>query len=192
MSIRIVAILSLCPLIGACHAHVQLAAPPAANAPLSERAESYRRLRPLTLSVSRNHVDDHATLSNDQHVYFPEDLLPVVAADSPTANWARLSQVYRWESNATLVASIAALIGGAVLSAAMTPKYPDGAHISQDGKIATVAGLALILSACGAALWVVIPLGGQADDTAVMAFQTYDKSLRQRLELPNDGPVPAQ
>src|SRR5688500_14150932 len=85
--------------LGACgEPHVQLQAP-RAGAPLAERQRAYERLRPagtsqrviVTTTDTSVSTSTRASviLANGQTIHHAEDMLPVVEADSPTAEAAR-------------------------------------------------------------------------------------------------------
>jgi len=109
----------------ACASHVELRAPPA-SAPLQTRAEAYDQLKGLsyhettittfgTVGSGTSHSTDYLQLANGTRVYYPEDLLPIVADDSPTAKAAHASESKRETAHLLTWGSVASVAAGVVL-----------------------------------------------------------------------------
>jgi hypothetical protein len=182
-----------------CQAHVRLT-PPAAGAPAEEREQTYNRLRPWTLGQvtqtqtvtspdgqvvqSSKLVTNYMLLADGTLVYYPEDLIPVVPMDSPTAKAAEESARCRFDLTASWAIAVPAVLGGLglMLSASSLDRSN---HFSVDTSQARgVAGIGLMVGglvtmAISAWVW-----GLAMNDTATMAFGTYNASLRQALNLP--------
>jgi hypothetical protein len=126
MSVRfVVPVLAL--MFTACAPHVVLAVPPA-TAPVVERERAYEQLKAESVHqttfihsaesrMSDSKFTDYLTLANGQRVYFPEDIEPVVAPNSPADVAARSSASKHSWAFGLAMGAIGALATGAVISA---------------------------------------------------------------------------
>ena len=176
-------------------AHVALA-PTLPTASYGERAAAYERLRPLgesrTVSVyaTQNSVtvidSSFLQLPDGSRVYYPEDLGPVVRADSATARAIREYEDAKGSASGWRIATIAGLVGGLVLTVVGAGTAFDSENGSDAGAIALFSGLGLVtLSPFG--LIPSIIYEQRATDARQSAFMTYDPSLRTALNLCADG-----
>lgn len=203
--------------LAGCQAHVALQAP-GASATLEERTKAYEQLRPLssheTLTVTTQYgVPIAATseptylqLKNGARVYHPEDLLPVLPADSVAAKAAQESQSARQSRNTVIGVGVAIGVVGVIAmvairaSVAPVPDLPHNWTQSQfdqhmndteaalrQGIIGYGVGLGGV--AVGALVVLVgnLVYGRNAADAMRTAFETFDTGLRAKLDLPGDG-----
>lgn len=175
--------------------HVALEAPGKA-APLAERQRSYERLRPagtsqrIIVTTTDNSVSSstHTSviLANGQTVHHAEDMLPVVAADSPTAEAARRHAYHRKRASIgyTLgtIGLLVALGSVAIPIIEGIDEQPTGGgpDIWWPGVIG--GGVAFLVGS-GVAYY----NGSRARDAKIAAFATYDESLRQNLAVCVEG-----
>jgi hypothetical protein len=162
-----------------CQHHVKLRAS-GPSAPLKQRLAEYRQLKPLTQVRSPylylfSAVERHFLLLADgRRVYHAEDLLPVVRPDSPTARYIarvqRLRKIQFWVG----LASMAATITGTVL--AIVGFTGDDTPMGVTGCV--VGGVGMMGGFNLAKLF-----DAQARDTALSAFTSYDRALRQYMGL---------
>jgi hypothetical protein len=202
------AVLSL--VLAACgepHVVLQAARP---DAPLAERQKSYERLRTAgrTQPVVVDSADDAAEhtsliLANGETLHHAEDMLPVVAADSPTAEAARRHAHHRKR------ASIGYTLGTiGLLFALGSIVVPVWDHLDDDRVTGSpdiwwtgvIGGGAVFVVGTSIAYY----NGSRSRDAKIAAFATYDSSLRAHLnlcvagtrlvdcgEVPAEGGVPA-
>lgn len=191
----VLAALLLAQGLAGCQGHVQLTAPPI-DAPESERLRAYELLRPTSRRVIRTntlgprhgaptqtHYDTlYVRLANGQHVRYPEDLLPVVPADSEVAHLARASRWRRSVRVPMMVAGGVVGVGGVVAGIALAARTGQDTVERIEG-----AAIGLLVYCVGAAL-----LGGgfnlnkTATDKADQAYAGYEPALRERLRLCGD------
>jgi hypothetical protein len=202
--------------LAGCQAHVALQAP-GASATLEERTKAYEQLRALssheTLTVTTQYgVPIAATseptylqLKNGARVYHPEDLLPVLPADSVAAKAAQESQSARQSRNTVIGVGVAIGVVGVIAMVAIhaSVQVPDlpldvtQAQFEQHMKDTQAAlrqgiigyGVGLGGVAVGALVVLVgnLVYGRNAADAMRTAFETFDTGLRAKLDLPGDG-----
>jgi hypothetical protein len=175
--------------------HYRLEAP-APQASPREKLDAYEKYRPAAeaslVAVSSGTVvaktTDFLVLGNGRRVYHPEDLAPLVAEDSATAESGRLSaealtraKVWNWTGWGLFG-------GGLTLSFAslLDSGDPGGDDFGPNGTLLAVGSAACIggLAAMGVASFKYAPV---AHDERVSAFATYDKDLRARLDICVEG-----
>lgn len=191
---RIAALLASPALLqAACARHVSLEAP-RPDAPFEERRASYERLRPagthhqvvVTATANTVSATTHTSLilGNGSTVHHAEDLLPVVASDSPTAEAARTFEQQRSRANVGFtISTIGAVVAfGSMIVPLANDDIGDGESPSIFWPGVVVGGLAFFIAG-GVAFYSV----GQANDAKAAAFATYDSSLRANLRLCVDG-----
>lgn len=170
-----------------CRSHVPLRAPDP-SASLEQRVDAYADLQiagqmdviTLQRGVPVSRTADFLVLANGSRIYFPEDLLAVVAADSPTARAARRSVSARHKKWWWYGGGVAATIGGLSLMAYDEGQRPDGTY---EYGPAGSAGAALALVGVLGGLFGFFYYNKQTNDEKVTAFTTYDRSLRRALDL---------
>ena len=171
----------------ACTPRVQLSAPPA-SAPIEARQQAYQQLRPAGVTqdivVTSNRFSANASLvtrslvlANGMEVFHPADLLPVVRQTSITTG-----HIMRWErkrriGNILLGAGAGASILGVSLMIVDL--------VNDDGE---VFGPLFITGGIIALVGAVVSLAGRFVKAAAAnhrrsAFQSYDSSLQERLQL---------
>ncbi len=175
-----------------------LSAPPP-TAPLEARLEAYQQLQPVGAEIhsyykkSRDGMSErflssraaYIRLGGGEEVHYPEELLPLVPRNSPTARSILQSQEYRATSVSfrrwALASAGVGFLGGVVgLSSAMDldPGTPRTVALVSVG---TIAG-ALLLGGLG--MYVVSGYNNsQAEEHRANAFRTYEPDLRKRLNL---------
>lgn len=206
----------------ACPAHVELQGP-RAGASLEDRTKVYEQLRPLSRHesilvtthngavTSASQVPSYLQLNNGARVYYPEDLLPVLPADSVAARAAEESRAARHSANffrgvGAAVGAVALVVGVAIFAGA--PAVPDlspgwgSAEFDQHWAASRAAsqqrmlgggvgiggvGLGLLVGLVGGLLH-----GRTAADSARTAFETFETGLRDRLGLSTLDDVKAQ
>jgi hypothetical protein len=179
-------------LIG-CAAHVDLQAPPA-SAPVQTRLDAYEKLESLSyhqstittigrFGSSTTHSTDYMQLANGTRVYYPEDVLPVVPEDSPTAVAAQASQSKRDTARILTLASIVSAVAGVALIVLPFTQSSAG-HVSATPIFIGLGVGILGGSGFGFAAHAV---GESSQDEAATAYETYDSSLLQRLGLCASG-----
>jgi hypothetical protein len=167
-----------------------LSAPPA-SAPLQARAEAYDQLKGLSFhettvttygslgATGTSHSTDYLQLANGTRVYYPEDLLPVVAEGSPSAKAAQASESKRETAGYLTMGSIASVVAGTVI-AILPFTQASGGHINGTPillglGVALVGGLGFGIAAHF--------VGESSQDEAATAYETYDRGLLDRLNL---------
>jgi hypothetical protein len=184
-----IALLACLALTG-CASHVDLVAPPA-TASVQTRVEAFDKLKGISYhsttittvgvygGASTGHSTDYMQLANGERVYFPEDILPVVPEDSPSAKAAEASRSKRDTTRTLTWLAIASVAAGAVL--AITP-IATAHNGNVDGTI-VLGGLGLaILGGAGFGIAAHF-VGESAEDEAATAYETYDAGLAQKLNL---------
>ena len=175
--------------------HVQLEAP-GRNAPLAERQRSYERLRPagtsqrviVTTTDGSVSSSTHTSiiLANGQTIHHAEDMLPVVAEDSPAAEAARRHAYHRKRG------SIGYTLGTIGLLVALgSVAIPIAQHIDDTPRSGgpdiwwpgVIGGGIVFLAGTGVAYY----NGSRSRDAKIAAFATYDESLRARLAICVEG-----
>lgn len=169
--------------------HVKLNAPPV-DGDLKARQAAFEELRPRSeveiesglkggIPVSVLRTSDELTLANGTHVYYPEDLRPVLPANSFAAREAERATSRTTTAGILDVAGVVLLVAGATI--AITPFFAtreDDSVSTQPIYIGT--GLAVLS----------IPVfllsssqRRQARDAKANVFEAYEAALRQRLGL---------
>lgn len=179
--------------LAACNAHVQLPEAPGRGDPFPQRMAAYQQLRPsmlttttqLTMTRYGMVTGSYTTLNqlilaNGAAVYHPEDLLPLVDAQSATAVAARESADERGVSNILVGSMIGASLLGTGLTLASFSGSSDTGRINEG---MFYAGLGLVTAAT--VLYFVNLFGPSraAASDRVSAFAAYEPSLRARLGL---------
>lgn len=158
---------------------VQLRAPDP-QAPLEERLAAYESLRPVTRTdlffYKRKETIQSITLQDGTTIYHTRDLLPVVAAHSPTAAWAREEASYR---RSALYWNLP-LVGGAALSFLSMLAVVQGDQFGLDR--AFFFSTTSLLASAPLTL-IVRARNRRANQAREAAFADYDASLREYLNL---------
>ncbi|MEM9192341.1 MAG: hypothetical protein AAGF12_24415, partial [Myxococcota bacterium] len=184
-------LVSLVPLVG-CRGHVQLSAPDR-TAPLQARVQAYEELRPTLLQQTQNYhvgafgavsrglrTTDYIITNGGERVYHPEDLLPVVDPDSPTAIAAEESDAKKATAAWLAPLFVGSIAAGAAV--ALTP-YIVAEDVTEVGFIPLIVGIAIILvGGLGTGIPMLL-IRQSAEDDAATAFATYGRSLREHLNL---------
>ena len=177
-------------LTAACHEHVALQAP-STNAPEPDRVAAYSKLRPISyhetktvmsgdlLGVMTQRKVDYLQLAGGQRVYYPEDILEVVPTDSPAGRAASDSRSSRKLSSGLQLGGAASLTAGVALALFSLFTVDTSGNVNKTplyfGLGFSLGGLALLTGAHF--------VGNSAADEASTAFETYELSLRQQLDL---------
>jgi hypothetical protein len=182
-------------LVVGCHSHVQLQAPEP-TAPEAERTAAYARLRPLAMHQTDYYrvgsfgqtsyagtTTDYLQLAGGERVYYPEDVLPVVPAGSPSATAAQESADTRSTGNTVL--GVGCGVMGLGVGVGFYPFFARDSGSSVDFTPVLV-GIGLMLAG-GVVALVGNVIRNSASDEAASAFLTYDDSLLQRLALCDAG-----
>ncbi len=181
-------------LVSACgnRQHVELE-PVVAHSPQARR-QAYERLKPARKLESVTYYQSVTTgaivgeeeerlllvLGDGTRVDFPEDLLPLVGADSATAVSAVDSASHR--KSAYLYGGLAALSGVGALGLLASPLVFDRTPGARFRVIGGLVGIA-------AAISLTFFANARGDDeraAASEAYETYDADLRANLALPCD------
>src|SRR6185503_436013 len=181
------ALLSL--VLAACgepHVVLQAARP---DAPLPERQKSYQHLRPAATaqtvivnqsdgSISTGHSS--VILANGQTVHHPEDMIPVVRDDSPTAEAGRRHAHHdRWDSVGWTLSTAGVLVALGSIAIPVIDEL-DKANPSPDiWWTGVIVGAAAVVIGSGISYY----HASRARDAKVAAFATYDASLREYLHV---------
>ena len=166
-----------------CASHVLLEAPPA-NAPGEQRVEAYDDLRPMehqiTVTTTKNSSfisDSVLQLNNGVKVRLPEDLLPLVPANSPAAESMRTAYRERKANQWLAFSAYAGTITGLILA---------GVGFGTDNNALKYGGAGMVIGGV-----VCFPLtnyfGSQYLDSTARAYKQYDEGLRRRLNVCNDA-----
>ena len=168
------------------HVALQAARP---EAPLPERQKSYQHLRPAASAqtVIVNQSDGSISagrasviLANGQTVHHPEDMLPVVPPDSPTAEAGRRHAHHdRWDSVGWTLSSVGVLVALGSIAIPVIDEL-DKANPSPDiWWTGVIGGAVAVVVGSGLSYY----HGARARDAKIAAFATYDASLREQLHL---------
>lgn len=176
----------------ACAAHVQLPPTPDRTAPLPTRVGAYNALRPTatqtTQTITMNRYGmvtgastslDFIMLANGTQVAYPDDLVPLVDANSVTAVAANQSASARGVGRGLVGGGIGGMLLGTVL---LIPAFT-----SDDGNALLYGSIGLFTA--GLVVYLIGQIGFLSSSASerVRAFMTYDNSLRERLGLCGDG-----
>jgi hypothetical protein len=185
---------ALVPVLGGCHENIVLKAPNA-GAPLSERQAAYERLRPI--SYHQTHVTyvsgstpvatethtDYLQLADGTRIYLPEDILPVVPADSPSARAATRSESARNTSGILRGLGVVSFVVGAGVGLIPIVAREPGSEFDPTPLYVGLGAIAL-----GGILYLVgNGFATNANDEAATAYETYDGGLKQHLGLCEPG-----
>jgi hypothetical protein len=169
---------------------------PAPGASPQEKLDAYEKHRPAAeaslVAVSSGTVvasrTDFLVLGNGRRVYHAEDLAPLVAEDSATAESGRLSAEAATRAKAWNWTGWALVGGGLVLgSAAILDSGDPGSDDFGPNKTLLGIGTVAFLGGLGAMALASFRYAPVAHDERVSAFATYDKDLRARLDICVDG-----
>ncbi|MDB4930250.1 MAG: hypothetical protein JWM10_2734 [Myxococcaceae bacterium] len=200
----VAAVLAFAVALEACGAHVQLAPTPDRTAPLPTRVGAYNALRP-TATQTTQHIAvnrygqvlsastslDFIMFANGTQVAYPEDLVPLVDANSVTAVAANQSAEARTTGRWLQAGGGLGMLLGSLL---LIPAIPAATGTTDrftgvsDGD-STLLYTSIGLLTVGMVVYFVGQLGflSTAGSERVRAFSTYDNSLRERLGLCGDG-----
>jgi hypothetical protein len=176
-------------LLTGCAAHVDLTAP-AADASLRSRVRAYDQLKSLSyhqtttvvvgrFGASSSTSTDYMQLANGTRVYYPEDVLPVVPEGSPAAVAAQSSESNRNVATTLLLTGIAAGIAGTVVAVVPFTQPNDSGQVNLTP---VFVGLGIVGAAAIVELISGVFRHSSADDAAT-AYETYDASLLQKLQV---------
>ena len=163
--------------LSGCHEHVVLQVP-SSQAPLAERAQAYQGLRPVSYQISNNSKQmDWLELGNGGRVYYAEDLLVAVPADSETARAIERSVELRntapWFGFSALACMI---VGGTLIGvSAIGHESPDTTLMISGAAVGLVGGLGFGLAAGS--------YYSRSVDQARAAFDSYDGALQRKLHV---------
>lgn len=175
-------------ILNGCFPHVNLQAPPP-NAPLEERIIAYEQLSASSRTdIISGGVRSTASvqLNNGQEIYYVDDLMPVIALDSPTAEWIREHQALRKKAlpwGFATLGSIGVFFAGFSVSFARFASLDPLA--TEPDKVLVTAG---VVSGVSLASTLVLGLiakakAKKAENARTNAFTTYNESLRAYLNL---------
>ncbi len=183
-----------CLLLVGCAAHVDLRAPPAI-APVEARVDAYNQLRGLSYHSTTtttygtfgagmaSHSIDYLQLANGTRVYYPEDLIPVVAEDSPPAKAAEASVSKRGTARLLTLGAVLSVAAGIALAVLPIATAKDG---NVNGT-PILFGLGIgIFGGVGFSIAAHF-VGESAQDEAATTYETYDRGLLERLNLCESG-----
>ena len=186
---------SLGTLTGCAAHHVHLYAPEG-DAPVEERRTAYEHLQPV--SITETHITtfnkwggpigakrrtEHLQLRGGERVSEPEDLWPVIAQTSASAN-----AVTRYEENMSSLRT-ATWLASAFLAAGLGVTGYSVFHRNSDGtrnKTPLYWGLGAMTVGVGFSFWAQ-SAAHDANDEKSTAFETYDDGLKARLNLCDSG-----
>lgn len=177
----VVPLLSIMLVLSGCAGHVHLAAPPA-NASAQERLTAYDDLHPIeykTVTSQKTGYTDVVSLdlNNGTRVKLPEDLLPLVPADSPAAQSMREARDHRHTNQLLGFGGYGALVGGIILALA-------GAGTGS--KVLGYGGLGIAIGG-GICLPFANRQADKANAATARAYEQYDDGLRRKLDLCEEG-----
>ena len=165
-----------------CFSHVRFKPIPPPSAPKEERVQAYKDLAPRGSvkfdnglpTLSSLHRSVSLVLKDRVEVYYPEDLLPLVNANSDTAYYATRALEKR---------NVAKILWGTSLGAAVmgTPFFLAGLTQTEMNP-SRVVGIG-IWSLGGAAFLIGSIIYSMTDIDREKAFLTFDFDLRDRLGL---------
>lgn len=185
--LRVSTALGLALLVSAmvgCRGHTQLAAP-AATADIEQRLAAYERLRGTELH--RTHVyyggrysttrADYFKLADGTYIDHPEDLLPVVPADSRTATAAKEAHSEEAAAQGWFWAWIGCTVASSVII--MSPLVAD--DLSMTGPSLWIGSGLTAIGMVGGIMGIV--KHRSANRQAATAYENYNEDLRRRLNL---------
>lgn len=193
------AVAASCLCLSACATppRVSLDPPPAKDAPSSTRAAWYRAHRPVHVVPASVAVGTYARartfaiLEDGTRVDVPADLLPTVEPSSPTARAAARAADERAAADMWNVVGWSTYgVGIAVMFGSLVP-VAVAAPVADGGDLPPEAGVALAILTTGALvagvgivpIWLAMDANARALREEETAFLTYDRSLRERLDL---------
>jgi hypothetical protein len=193
----------LVPLVAttSCMINVPLAAPPPTDPP-EMRLAAYNQLAPedqhttTTVSVNGNFasVNEQSSLvlKNGAIIYDPADLVPLVPADSVTAQAALASHSDHRKSRVAFYGGFTALVAGTVMyfidGYQTLIEAPNGQTLRKAG-ITPVGYAGLGIGGVGALIGAVVGTlyTRRAQTEALAAFAAYDSGLRAQLRICSQG-----
>ncbi len=193
--LRTILVTSLASITGCAAHHIQLQAPES-DAPLEERRTAYEHLQPV--SIRETHITafnkwgtpiaaarrtDHLQLRGGERVSEPEDLWPVIAETSASAN-----AVTRYQEDQSSVRT-ATWLAAAFLTAGLGVSSYSVFHRNADGtrnNAPLYLGLSAMTVGVGFVFWAQ-SASRDANDEKSTAFETYDDGLKARLNLCDTG-----
>ncbi|MEO6602436.1 MAG: hypothetical protein ABIQ16_21320 [Polyangiaceae bacterium] len=166
-----------------CASHVSLAVPPP-DAPVATRAEAYRQLHSTSatqtvtsLRGAGTSFDNELTLANGTSVVYAEDILPVVSADSESAEYARSSLSKRSKGKTCgWLSAVSTLAFGAIMLGLLSSSGSGNRTLANAGLITTGLG------ASGFGIANYLFLSGSSDD-AMEAYRHYNNGLQKKLSI---------
>ena len=205
MNTALPVMLSLLALLGlsGCYSHVRLDPVPEKEAPLEERVAAYKELQPVaqrnTVTLHRGGFGagfvtsntDFLVLGNGLRVHHPEDLLPAVDFNSPTAQYIREYEAWKKREMTSAWVGYGAMgVAGAALLASLPFESSDGRAQALYWTAGTAG--AVLMGSLAVSLTSTFLSRRERDS----AFMTYDRSLQKRLgldsEAEEDAPRPEQ
>ena len=173
--------------LSACHAHANLLAPKESDE-LAQRVETYNKHKPIFIHPQESLIGlktgevDYLVMQNGQVIHHPEDLLPLVEADSELATEAQKAQLYQMLGKPLLAVSwIAALSSIGMLlywsgsPGGITPVMLGPVPFSPVFMAFNLGGVAIGL---GGGIFTQIGQGHQRK-----AFENFDAALQKKLHL---------
>lgn len=176
-SVSVCASLCVAIALSGCHEHVVLQIP-SSQAPLAERAQAYRDLRPVSYQISNNSQQlDYLELGNGSRVYHVDDLLVAVPADSETARAIERSVQLRDTAPWFGLSAIACMVVGGTLIGVSTIGHesPDTTLLISGATLGLVGGVSFGLASA--------TLYRRSVDQAQIAFDHYDGALQRKLHV---------
>lgn len=189
---RALSLLLALALLSGCKAHHVRLEAPAPSAPLDARLEAYQRLRPMAMAETRvtnygvlfgrrQRFIDYLELADGTRVGMPEDILPVVAADSEAAHSVResLERRERWRAlriATPIVAAIGvglAIAGFRVEDSALRKGFLIGGGVTLGLALSLQIGQRYVRQA--------------EENWENEAYLAYDRGLRARLNVCLEG-----
>lgn len=195
---------AIATVLNGCHSHVTLAVPPP-TAPQSVRLASYQKLRSLSyhttettiyqsgvIPISDTKTTDYMQLANGMRVYYPEDIKPVVDAESPSARAADASVSKRSVAGYLGIAALASLVGGMALALSSAGSTND---VGEPNRTPMFIGIGIAAVGTLGFGFAAQAVATSSQEEAATSFETYNADLSQHLRLTrppeSEHPAPA-
>jgi len=174
--------------------HAELTTAPDSDAPYEERAEYFQEHAPDLVNFGET---GYLLLHGGKRLYFPEDLRPAVAAESPTAraidehvpNREAARSIFNWVSLPSMAVATLGGIGASVaLPLALNASDGDAGQMLTDPMLMGSSGAFLVgLVGMGVGGLLASEPSRVANESLITILSTYPQSLEDQVDIHVDG-----